>query len=226
LNASQTTFSCANVGTNNVTLTVTDAAGNIATCNAVVTVLDHVQGATATITSTPSSPICLGESVTFTATGTNLGANPSYQWYEGGTPVGTNSDTYITTGLTNGENVYVEITSGPCNTVTISNSIVMTVNPLLPVTFTLNASANPACSGDNITFFVTGLTNGGATPTYQWYVNGTPVGGNTNAYSSTTINDNDVVSVDVSSSLACANPIPATQSIPMTVTPNATISLI
>src|SRR5690606_11452451 len=101
-----------------------------------------------------------------------------------------------------------------------------TVNPLLPVTFTLNASANPACSGDNITFFVTGLTNGGATPTYQWYVNGTPVGGNTNSYSSTTINDNDVVSVDVSSSLACANPIPATQSIPMTVTPNATISLI
>ncbi len=226
LNASQTTFTCANVGTNNVTLTVTDAAGNIATCNAVVTVLDHVQGATATITSTPGSPICLGESVTFTATGTNLGANPSYQWYEGGTPVGTNSDTYITTGLTNGENVYVEITSGPCNTVTISNSIVMTVNPLLPVTFTLNASANPACSGENVTFFVTGLTNGGATPTYQWYVNGTPVGGNTNSYSSTTINDNDVVSVDVSSSLACANPIPATQSIPMTVTPNATISLI
>ncbi|MCX7549959.1 HYR domain-containing protein, partial [Xanthomarina sp. F2636L] len=219
LNASQTTFTCANVGTNNVTLTVTDAAGNISTCNAVVTVLDHVQGATATITSNPVSPICLGESVTFTATGTNLGANPSYQWYEGGAAVGTNSDTYITTGLTNGESVYVEITSGPCNTVTISNSIVMTVNPLLPVTFTLNASANPACTGDNLTFFVTGLTNGGATPTYQWYVNGTPVGGNTNSYSSTTINDNDVVSVDVTSSLACANPIPATQSIPMTVNP-------
>ncbi|WP_229791267.1 HYR domain-containing protein [Winogradskyella epiphytica] len=224
LNASQTTFTCANVGTNNVTLTVTDAAGNIATCNAVVTVLDHVQGATATITSTSGSPICLGESVTFTATGTNLGANPSYQWFEGGTPVGTNSDTYTTTGLTNGENVYVEITSGPCNTVTISNSIVMTVNPLLPVTFTLNASANPACSGENVTFFVTGLTNGGATPTYQWYVNGTPVGGNTNSYNSTTINDNDVVSVDVSSSLACANPIPATESMTMTVNPLPTVT--
>src|SRR5690606_14685015 len=38
LTASQTTFTCANVGTNNVTLTVTDAAGNVTTCNAVVTV--------------------------------------------------------------------------------------------------------------------------------------------------------------------------------------------
>src|SRR5690606_26710367 len=79
LNASQTTFTCANVGTNNVTLTVTDAAGNVTTCNAIVTVLDPVQGATATITSIPASPICLGESVTFSiSNSTNLGANPSY----------------------------------------------------------------------------------------------------------------------------------------------------
>ncbi|MFL0352443.1 HYR domain-containing protein, partial [Xanthomarina sp. GH4-25] len=225
LNASQTAFTCADVGTNIVTLTVTDTAGNFSTCNAEVIVLDHVQGATATITSTPGSPICLGESVTFTATGTNLGANPSYQWYEGGTPVGTDSNTYATTGLTNGENVYVEITSGPCNTVTISNTIVMTVNPLLPVTYTLNTSANPACSGENVTFFVTGLINGGATPTYQWYEGATPVGTNTNSYTSSTITDGETVSVDVTSSLACANPIPATQSITMTVTPNATISL-
>src|SRR5690606_36396151 len=60
LSASQTAFTCANLGTNNVTLTVTDTAGNIATCNAIVTVLDHVQGATATITSSPTSPICQG----------------------------------------------------------------------------------------------------------------------------------------------------------------------
>src|SRR5690606_19308704 len=109
LNASQTTFTCTNVGSNNVTLTVTDAAGNTATCNTTVTVLDNVQGATATITSTPVSPVCTGTSVTFTATGTNLGANPAYQWYQGGVTVGTNSATYTTTSLTNGEDVYVEI---------------------------------------------------------------------------------------------------------------------
>jgi hypothetical protein len=34
-------YSCANLGVNNVMLTVSDAAGNTATCTAVVTVQDH-----------------------------------------------------------------------------------------------------------------------------------------------------------------------------------------
>ena len=42
LSAAPTTFTCANVGTNNVTLTVTDGSSNIATCTAVVTVSDTV----------------------------------------------------------------------------------------------------------------------------------------------------------------------------------------
>ena len=40
LSASKTTFNCSNVGTNNVTLTVTDASGNTATANSVVTVVE------------------------------------------------------------------------------------------------------------------------------------------------------------------------------------------
>ncbi len=40
LSASATAFTCANVGANSVTLTVTDAAGNSSTCSAIVTVSD------------------------------------------------------------------------------------------------------------------------------------------------------------------------------------------
>jgi gliding motility-associated-like protein len=40
---SQTTFNCNNVGANNVTLTVTDASGNIRTGNATVTVVDSIK---------------------------------------------------------------------------------------------------------------------------------------------------------------------------------------
>ena len=39
---SHTNFACANVGANPVVLTVTDNNGNVSTCNAVVTVQDHV----------------------------------------------------------------------------------------------------------------------------------------------------------------------------------------
>jgi gliding motility-associated-like protein len=40
--AGQTAFSCTNLGTNNVVLTVTDNSGNSSTCTAVVTVLDTI----------------------------------------------------------------------------------------------------------------------------------------------------------------------------------------
>jgi len=42
LSASQTSFDCTDVGANNVTLTVTDGAGNSASCVAVVTVEDNI----------------------------------------------------------------------------------------------------------------------------------------------------------------------------------------
>ena len=49
--ASQTTFTCADLGANNVTVTVADGAGNFSTCVAVVTVLDR----------TPPVLNCLGD---------------------------------------------------------------------------------------------------------------------------------------------------------------------
>lgn len=42
ISASTTSFDCSNVGSNNVTLTVTDVNGNVSTCTAVVTVEDSV----------------------------------------------------------------------------------------------------------------------------------------------------------------------------------------
>jgi hypothetical protein len=42
LSASQTDFTCGDLGANDVTLTVTDKNGNTATCHAIVTVEDHV----------------------------------------------------------------------------------------------------------------------------------------------------------------------------------------
>ncbi|SDS94577.1 HYR-like domain-containing protein [Winogradskyella sediminis] len=220
-----TNFDCSDIGSNTVELTVTDSSGNTNTCITTITVLDHVQGATATISSNPVSPICQGESVTFTASGTNLGANPNYQWYAAGTPVGTNSSSYTTTSLANGDDVYVEITSGPCATLTTSNTIIMTVNPLRPVEFTLNTSANPACSGEAVDFFITGLINGGTSPTYQWFVNGNPVGSNSTSYTTSTLVDGDIVSVEVSSDLTCANPVPAAENVTITISPDATINL-
>ncbi|MGG5488407.1 HYR domain-containing protein, partial [Gaetbulibacter sp. PBL-D1] len=217
---SQTTFDCNDIGTNTVTLSVTDGSGNSDSCTATVTITDASQGASVSI-SANNNPVCAGEAVTFTATAVNGGATPSYEWFVNGGSVGNNSNTFTTSTLTNNDQVSVEMTSSVsvCAAAVSSNTITMTVNPLLPVTFNLNASANPACNGDNLTFFVTGLTNGGSNPSYQWYVNSNPVGTNTNSYSSSAINNGDIISVSVTSNATCATPIPATESLTMVINP-------
>ena len=57
--ASQTTFACANLGTNNVTLTVSDDTGNAAQCTAVVTVEDNV----------PPTALCMNATIQLNAAG-------------------------------------------------------------------------------------------------------------------------------------------------------------
>jgi len=123
LTASITSFTCADIGPNNVTLTVTDTMGQTDTCIAIVTVNDNVQNPSVTI---PSGEICQGESVTFSTTETNIGANPQYEWFINGVSIGNNSDSYTTSGLTDGDDIYVEVTSGPCNTITTSNNPTIT----------------------------------------------------------------------------------------------------
>ena len=60
---------------------------------------------------TGTNPQCAGASATFTATPTNGGTTPSYQWKVNGTNVGANSSTYTTTALTNGQSVTCVMTS-------------------------------------------------------------------------------------------------------------------
>lgn len=172
--------------------------------------IDPLSAPTANIVAAPAGPICAGTNVTFTANITNGGTLPVYQWQVNGTNVGTNSSTYSSTTLNNGDVVTVTLTSNsPCAmpATAVSNSIVIVVNP--PVLPTINITALPAgaiCAGTNVTF-TANITNGGTTPAYQWQVNGVNVGTNTNAYSTTALNNGDVVTCILTSNDPCASPV-------------------
>lgn len=175
------------------------------------------------ITSSDSdNSICAGSSVTFTATPTNGGASPSYQWQVNGTNVGTNSPTYTTTSLTTGQSVTCIMTSnmaGATNNPATSNAITTTVNAYVTPSISISGSTS-ICSGTSATFTAT-ATNGGTTPTYQWQVNGSNVGTNSATYSSSSLTNGANVTCILTSTAACPSPTTATSNT-VTVTVNAT----
>jgi gliding motility-associated-like protein len=178
------------------------------------------------VTITPdANPVCTGATATFTATPVNGGTTPAYQWYNGVTPVGTDSPIYSYIP-NNGDVITVVLTSnetcqsgGPAT----SNAVTVTVNPILPVSVSIAADANPVCAGTTVNFTASPV-NGGTTPAYQWYKGATVVGINSPTYAYVPTNG-DVITVVLTSSLTCTSTNPATSNIEtMTVNSLPTVS--
>src|SRR4029079_18817539 len=171
-----------------------------------------------------ATSICSGTNVIFTATPTNGGATPSYQWRLNGGNVGANSATYQKATLANNDVVTVIMTSSSAcaSPVTAtSNAITMTVTVTLTPAVSISASASTICAGTNVTFTAT-PTNGG-TPSYQWKLNGGNVGTNSATYQNATLANNDVVTVVMTSSLSCVTQSTATSNA-ITITVSGTVA--
>ena len=172
--------------------------------------------------------ICAGTSVTFTATPTNGGTTPAYQWKVNNIDVpGAINPTYSYVPVNNDAVTCVLTSDATCasgNPAT-SNTINMIVNPLLPVSVSIGASGNNICSGTSVTFTAT-PTNGGTTPAYQWKVNNIDVSGATNPTYSYAPSNNDAVSCVLTSDATCATGSPATSNtISMIVNPLLPVSV-
>jgi uncharacterized protein (TIGR02145 family) len=159
---------------------------------------------------TSANNICSGTQVTFTATPTNPGASPFYQWKVNGIIAGTNSPIYSYVPM-NGDLVKCILTSSLTSCVTnnpaTSNTITLSVNPILSVSINISASSNPFCIGSSVAFTAT-AANPGTTPVYQWKVNGINAGTNSPTFAYSPVSG-DVVSCVLTSSVACplVNPV-------------------
>ncbi len=158
-----------------------------------------------------SNPTCAGLPLTFTATPSSGGTNPTYQWTVDGVNVGTNSATFTSTEITNGQSVSCTmITSLICamDNNAIGNSIVIIVTPSIApeVTIAITDGTNPSAYGDNIVFMATPV-NGGTSPSYQWFINSLPVGSNTSIFSSSTLSDGQIISCTMTSNGSCVVPL-------------------
>ena len=199
-----------------------------ATATGTITVTPNVT-ASVSITSSATN-VCVGETLTFTATPTNGGTTPIYQWQVNGTNVGTNSAIFSSSTLSDGDKVKVIMTSN-ANCVTsspaTSNEITLT-SAIVTASVSINADNNPVCAGANVTFTAT-PTNGGTNPTYQWKLNGNNIGTNNQNFSSTTLVSSDKIKVVMTSNGGCVTGSPATSnemSISITPNLNASVSII
>ena len=198
---------------------VTDGNGNTVQSTSASLTVNVLLPVSVTIAAS-ANPVCTGTSVTFTASPVNGGLTPAYQWYKGAAPVGTGLATYTYTPV-NGDVITVVLTSSETfksGSPATSNTISMTVNPSLPLSVTIAASANPVCAGTSVTFTASPV-NGGITPAYQWYKGASQVGEGLAAYTYTPVNG-DVISVVLTSNMSCTSGSPSTSN-NITTTVNA-----
>ncbi len=139
-----------------VTVTVTPAVSCATTGAASYTV--HVSATitpSVSITVSPSATVCTGSIITFSATPSNGGATPIFQWIKNGINSGTNSPTY-TLIPANGDQVYVLLTSSALCALPLtvsSNTIIITVGAGTPIT---TGTTSTICTGDSTTLSSTG----------------------------------------------------------------------
>ncbi len=225
------TYSYTPINNDQVAVVLTSNAlcttGNPATSNTVTMTVNSILPAGVSIAAS-STTICAGTSVTFTATPTNGGATPAYQWQLNGGNVGTNSATYTNSTLSNNDIVACVMTSGitcASGNPATSNPVTMTVNPALPVSVSIAASATTICAGTSVTFTATPV-NAGTTPVYQWKLNGSDVGSNSPTYTNAALTNGNVVTCILTSNATCATGSPATSNtINMTVNPVLPVSV-
>jgi Metallo-peptidase family M12B Reprolysin-like/Secretion system C-terminal sorting domain len=196
-------ISCALIS--NTTLCVTT---NIVYSNPIIVTINNLVNPSIVI-STATNPLCQSSNALFTSVVANGGTSPVIQWKINGVNVGINSATFNSTALANNNVITAVVTSNAAcliNTNANSNSIVLLVTPSVIPTATITSSAQNICENSPITFNCAG-SNLGASPTYQWKVNGINVGVNSPSFTASNLVNGDVVLCNVTSNAVC--PLPA-----------------
>ncbi|MNJ85112.1 hypothetical protein D3C87_25790 [compost metagenome] len=134
------------------------------------------------------------------------------------------SESATMTTLTIGQTYYVRVlnTVSGLNTGTFTICLIGTPPSACTPSVAINASATTICQGESVVFNAT-PTHGGASPSYQWKVNGGNVGTNSSSYTTTTLTNGSIVTCVMVSNAACASPTSVTSNaITMTVSASVT----
>jgi hypothetical protein len=216
----------------------TSGVANVSTASGLTSIGNFVL-ANDCITVTPSISIsgttlfCTGTSNKYTATPTNGGSAPTYQWRKNGNNISgeTNATLTLTTAnVANNDVITCVLTANNvCQTsaTATSNSLTLTVGGTVTPSVSISTATASICSGSN-TDFTAVATNGGSSPVYQWKKNGVNAGsGSTITFLSNTLSNNDVISCVLTANNNCQTTATAnSNSIQMTVKQSPSVAQI
>jgi hypothetical protein len=100
--------------------------------------------------------------------------------------------------------------------IAMTGSATVVANPVVVPAVTISTGVGDTVCSGVLTTFAAAPVNGGSSPSYQWTINGVPVGSAGNSYSYLPLNG-DVVGVQMTSSASCAMPAIATNNMAVTV---------
>ena len=131
------------------------------------------------ISNSQNLPMCGGRLNYFTVASIDGGTSPTYQWKINGANVGSNLPTFSTTILQNNDVLSCDLTSNATCVASPYASVTKTVTVITPTVLSnsIASSATTICAGTSITLTATGTNIQGSYPYYQWFLNGTPIGG-------------------------------------------------
>ncbi len=135
-----------------------------------------------TVSASPGDTVCKGTVVTLTGTAVYGGTAPVYTWVKNGVLSG--SGALYTFIPLNNDNIYCVVQSNYICRLSdrdTSSHIIMVVDtPTIPVVTIFATPGSTVAPGDIVTLTAT-ATNGGISPTWQWYKNGVLIPGATSS---------------------------------------------
>jgi len=158
-----------------------------------------------TITPNPGLEVCQGSVVTFSPVSSFGGSTPLYVWKKNGSVVDT-AAAYSYTPLNNDIVECILLSNYRCrlSETASSNALNMKVDAAVAPTVTISSSSGGHIGAGVQEILTATVVNGGASPTYQWLVNGLVVGGATlPVYASRSFSDLDDVTCRVTSGGPC-----------------------
>jgi PKD repeat protein len=184
---------------------------------------------TISFTADQTMPVCDGVAITYTATIAGGGPNPAYQWYVNGVAAPGATTPTFNNPATNNDIITVQLTSdAQCASPVTATSTPLTVQSqpfLTPSVSIVSNTSGTICVGQSVTFTATPV-NGGASPSYQWIVNGNPVGPNSDTYTTTGILPGDVIECVLTSNYPCLNtPTASSNLITLQINPPITVTI-